>query len=293
MAVVSTVFVLPPDQLALRLDKALAQKTGLGLRLCRDLVTQGLVTVDGRLPRKGDLVRGGQTVRVAVKADAVAACPQAFVVAQDPRFAAVHKPSGLHSALGKEASLEAMLPDLGLGGWYLANRLDCLTSGLVLAAQKIKDLAVYKRWQNQGQVIKWYVAVVHGKCADQELRNRIDDARRTVVRVLPQEDESLRWTRVFSLGALGTDTLILARIFKGRRHQIRAHLARAGHPIVGDPLYGQAETGGLFLHHWQAVLPEFEAFTLPDWDTFAPKPEQWAQARDIVRREAREAPDYR
>lgn len=84
-----------------------------------------------------------------------------------------------------------------------------------------------------------------------------------------------------------TGTLVLARIAKGARHQIRVHLAQAGYPIAGDALYGlnnentlesmpdleqnaiperiAGDSGPLFLHHAHITLPGFSASLQPDW----------------------------
>ena len=66
------------------------------------------------------------------------------------------------------------------------------------------------------------------------------------------------------LSQLG-QTLVEARIAKGARHQIRAHLARAGFPILGDARYGGAGWPGLRLHHWKSTFAGFHAVALPQW----------------------------
>ena len=262
-------FTLSADHPPIRLDKTLAQETGLGLRRCRDLIDRHLVTVDGRVMRKGDLVRAGQRVVLTSEpaSDANAAfCPEITIVARDERFAALAKPGGLHTVVGREgACLEALLPSLGLAGWRLVNRLDQPTSGLVLAAASAEDEAAYKAWQNRGLIRKWYLALAHGAVGELELRGRILDAKRAVVRVTEENDDRARWTWVWPLAVVGDDTLVLVRILKGRRHQIRAHLAHAGHPLRGDCVHGQGETGGLFLHHWRVDMPAFSAAAPPAW----------------------------
>lgn len=60
-------------------------------------------------------------------------------------------------------------------------------------------------------------------------------------------------------------TLVEARIAKGARHQIRAHLARAGFPILGDSRYGGPAWPGLRLHHWSSTFAGFEVRSLPQW----------------------------
>lgn len=252
---------LPPQ----RLDQVLAQGLGLSLRRCRILVADGLVLVDGRPMAKGALVRPGQLVQVQIS-DPTPSCPEVRVVACAGNFVALSKPAGLHSVTGRGSeSLEGCLPGLGYAGWRLLNRLDFPTSGLVLATVSASDEAAYKEWQNRGEVDKWYLALVCGSVDAATLRGRIQDDRRRVVRVTADEDEPLRWTWVWPVHPVGKNTLVLARIRKGRRHQIRAHLAAAGHPLVGDPVYGAGDREGLFLHHWRVELPGFSARLLPGW----------------------------
>ena len=254
-----------PEAPPIRLDKALARRLGLGLRRCRALIDGGRVLVDGKRCLKGVLIQPGQHVLV-VADEPVPACQDVRIVARDGRFAALSKPGGLHTVAGRGADcLEACLPRLGLEGWELLNRLDQLTSGLVLAAASAGDAAAYTTWQDEVRVCKWYLALAHGRLDRVQAVQRILDDRRRVVRVTSETDSPLRWTLARAVRQVGDDTLLLVKIFKGRRHQIRAHLAHAGHPLVGDPVYGAGETGGLYLHHWRIDLPGFSASLMPDW----------------------------
>ena len=266
-SVMTKIFLYPENFPAARLDAFLAQSMGLGLRQCRTLIEGGLVLVDGRPLAKGGMVRPGQRVSVAESAAVPAAPhPEVAVLARDDRFAALAKPAGLHSVAGRgQACLETCLTGLGLAGWRLLNRLDLLTSGLVLAAASEDGEAAYKGWQDGGLVCKWYLAVARGTVEAMTLRGRILDDKRRVVRVTGDEDEPLRWTQVCPVRPMDDGTLVLVRILKGRRHQIRAHLAHAGHPLAGDPVYGAGGPGGLFLHHWRVDMPGFSAAWLPAW----------------------------
>lgn len=259
-------FVYPDDHPPARLDSVLARQLGLGLRRCRLLIREGLVLVDGRPRSKGEVVHPGQEVSVAFSGESAPVCADVRLVAREGGFAALAKPGGLHTVAGKgEACLQAFLPGLGLDGWTLLNRLDCLTSGLVLAAADAEVAAAYKAWQDAGLVGKWYLALARGTMERLEARGRILDDRRRVVRVTGDEDEPLRRTEARAVARIEANTLLLVRIFKGRRHQIRAHLAHAGHPLVGDPVYGAGEPGPLFLHHWRLDMPGFSAALPPDW----------------------------
>jgi 23S rRNA pseudouridine1911/1915/1917 synthase len=261
-------FILPPDTTPDRLDKILSARLGLGLRRTRFLIQQGRILVDGCVLPKGTAVRAGQKIEIqSPDAEPQYLPSRAYVVRRENGFAAVMKPGGMHTVRGKgEPCLESCLEDLGLGGWMLVNRLDFLTSGLVLAVDSPERREQYTTWQNTEAVHKWYLALAHGDIATEfSVQGRILDRKRRVVRVLDEEDKPARWTMVRPLQAVGNNTVVLIRILKGRRHQIRAHLAHAGHPLVGDPLYGQDRAGGLFLHHWRVDLPGFTAQKRPEW----------------------------
>jgi 23S rRNA pseudouridine1911/1915/1917 synthase len=259
-------FLHSTDRPPARLDSVLAWHLGLGLRRCRLLIQEGRVLVDGRPCAKGVLVHPGQQIRVTMPGGGDPVCADVRIVVRAESFAALSKPGGLHTVAGRgAASLEACLPGLGLDGWVLLNRLDCLTSGLVLAVIDAQGASAYKAWQNAGQVSKWYLALARGAVDRLEARGRVLDDKRRVVRVTEDEEDPLRWTQARAVCQVDGNTLLLARIFKGRRHQIRAHLAHAGHPLIGDPVYGAGEPGGLYLHHWRLDMPGFSASLPPDW----------------------------
>ena len=123
---------------------------------------------------------------------------------------------------------------------FIVHRLDRETSGiLVFAKNEAAKFRLQSQWQDTKKI---YLAVVHGRCEKREeiittylAENRAhgvyttNDARKgklahTVYKVLKE-------TKDYSL--LEVDLLT------GRKHQIRVHLAGIGHPVVGDPRYGQ------------------------------------------------------
>jgi 23S rRNA pseudouridine1911/1915/1917 synthase len=269
-----------------RLDRALAGlMPGTGLRLRRRLCDAGLVAVDGRARGPAYKVKTGQMLSLlAPETDRMAEpmpedIPELCVVERADHFAAVYKPGGLHSAAiaGKGGlSVEAALPALFPGAApVLLNRLDFPTSGLLLVALGPDGSEAYRASEETGEVRKFYLAVVHGRLDGMiSVRSRLDTDDRRKTRVLDEEDGDMRrWTDVTAL-AHDHDrdtTRVRCLIMKGARHQIRAHLASLGHPIVGDTLYGNPDivgSGGvpvLHLHHQRIELPDFSAEADPPW----------------------------
>jgi 23S rRNA pseudouridine1911/1915/1917 synthase len=271
-------FQVTRDIDGLRLDTALAVIfPDLGLRARRGLWHRMDIRVQGRSRPPAYKVRAGQTVHVTSRSDVGtrdADVTNIDVVAVSSLFAALFKPARVHSVRGKSpGSVEESLSSLFPGECpVLLNRLDYLTSGLVLVARSPDARMRYAELQESGKVFKTYLALVNGQ-ADEKLciKRAIDSAKRNKVRVLHKDNrDMLRHTMVTPLGRMGKHTLVRAEIRKGQRHQIRAHLAACCHPIVGDPLYGtpdvQGESQTMFLHHLEVRMPHFHAFCLPDWD---------------------------
>ncbi|SIO16109.1 pseudouridine synthase family protein [Halodesulfovibrio marinisediminis] len=208
-----------------------------------------------------------------------------YIVHEDALFAAIYKPGGLHTATiaGKDtSSLETELPKLfaDVPLPILVNRLDHLTSGMVMAAKSEEAAALFREIENAGAVEKIYLLLVHGSVpAPLQVTNKLDMAKRKVTKVLPEADpDPLRHTTFLPLlettvpgDPSSSATLLMAAISKGARHQIRAHIASQGFPIVGDPLYGVAETHPtqiMYLHHYQIELGTFAATCPPNWPSW-------------------------
>ncbi|MDD4951920.1 MAG: pseudouridine synthase [Desulfovibrionaceae bacterium] len=276
----SPVVVVGPEFDGRRLDQALVLALpGTGLNLRRRAWDRGEVLVNGRPRPRSYKVRTGQGIeyrpRQALEAEGRDPAAGVFVVADNGLFAALFKPQGLDSEAvrGKagpsaEAALRALWPD---GRARLVNRLDRPTSGLLVVALGPEAERAWLDFQDQGLALKTYVALVRGPITGpMTIKNRLDVARRKKTRVLAEPDpDPLRWTEVVVLRRFeGRDaTLVRALIRKGARHQIRAHLACVGHPIVGDALYGLEgpDCGRLYLHHLRVEAPGFRAQADPDW----------------------------
>ena len=164
----------------------------------------------------------------------------------------------------------------------LVTRLDGATSGLVLGVFTPAVETLFRIWEKQGKASKTYFALVHGELsAPLRLVEKLNTDNRKVTQVLDEPDsDSTRHTRVepivsFSHPAGAAQatpcTLVRVTIWRGARHQIRAHLAHAGFPLVGEHLYtGSTQEAPrpqsrLYLHHAAIQLPEFYAEDMPGW----------------------------
>jgi len=192
------------------------------------------------------------------------------VVAEDDDLLVINKPAGLvcHPTKGDEYSSLISRVRLYLGpdsAPHMINRLDRETSGLVILGKQ-HEPAVYLRklWESR-EVEKEYLAIVHGHLPRGKTIIRAplgkDPASAVSIKDTVVENGTAAETLVFLQQHFFHEgrPLSLARILllTGRKHQIRIHLAHAGHPIVGDKLYGGDE--GIYLRFVQ------EQITAEDW----------------------------
>lgn len=256
-----------------RLDKVLSGKLrGIGRTAIKRLFLEGRITivtiVDGveksRRAAKGDVGVVGQLVDVDVDStDSIAvADPDAplTVVFETDQVLVLEKPAGQPTAPlkpGEKGSLAnalvARYPDVASCGFAprepgLCHRLDNDTSGLVLAARNPAAFTTLTEALRDGRLDKRYLLVVHA--ADLPESGSIEiplaphpkDRRRVLACSHPRDvarnaprPASTSWVRLSIHGDLA---LVEARAPRALRHQIRAHFAAIGHPLVGDALYG-------------------------------------------------------
>ncbi|MGH8690402.1 MAG: RluA family pseudouridine synthase [Burkholderiales bacterium] len=207
-------------------------------------VNSGRVKPDYRL-QVGDRVRI-PPVRVADRKPATPRPLELPVAFEDASLLVVDKPSGVavHGgsgiSFGVIESLRAARPQAKF--LELAHRLDRDTSGLLILCKKRSALVELHRMLRDGEVRKIYMAVVKGtpekKAFElrQSLHKHVTDSGERRVSVL--EDGKPAVTRVKVLKGGDRYGLLEVELLTGRTHQIRVHLAHAGHPIIGDDKYG-------------------------------------------------------
>jgi 23S rRNA pseudouridine955/2504/2580 synthase len=211
-------------------------------------VNSGRVKPDYRL-RQGDKVRV-PPVRVSASRAKPAVKPENFpIVFEDPALLVIDKPSGVavHGGSGVShgviESLRAARPEAKM--LELAHRLDRDTSGLLVLAKKRSALVEFHRMLREGEVEKVYVGVVKGVPGRKEFEIRESLHKHVTARgerrVSVKEDGQPAVTKVRLLEKSRDFSLVQLRLMTGRTHQIRVHLAHAGHPVLGDDKYGDFE----------------------------------------------------
>jgi 23S rRNA pseudouridine1911/1915/1917 synthase len=293
-------WLIPAECAGERLDRVLgdcpAPDAGIGLRGRRRLCASGRVLVDGRPAGSGHKLRAGQRIVVLPAPAQFQSEELPRLVGQSDDLAALYKPAGWHSVRlagdGGHDSVEGFLAAVPLANAEpnfvpcLLNRLDRGTSGLLMLARTASGRERWRQAERAGRIAKRYVALVEGVfSAPLHIRRALDVAGRAKVRIKVRASghdaaDPLRHTLAAPLGALTPAqaavlfpgaldipplSLALCRIRLGARHQIRAHLAAAGHPLFGDSLYGGREAPGFLLHHIRIDAPGFSAFCPPPW----------------------------
>jgi 23S rRNA pseudouridine1911/1915/1917 synthase len=271
-----------------RLDVAIARRfPGAGRRRLATLFDRGGVRVDGKRARKGDRLAAGAHVELTeapargedlrAKPDAAAAA-RLVILWRGADALAITKPAGMPSQplwpdeLGTaangivhlEPACATASDDPRDGG--LVHRLDVGTSGVLVAATTPDAWRRIRAAFSAGRATKRYLAVTTARPARMQTQAALAHRGK---RVAVDEAEGLPAETAFRLVAsspAGTHHLIECTARSGRMHQVRAHLAHVGAPILGDTLYGgtaDEAAPGFFLHAHSIHIPDELEVTSP------------------------------
>ena len=207
----------------------------------------GFVTVDGKIIKKpNQKFERGVKIDLKIPKTMKNADLVPEVIYEDGNVVVLNKPAGLLSMAKGQYCPENTLERYGL----LVHRLDRDTSGVVIMAKNPEVQMFLKKQFQDRKTHKTYFAVVFGIPKLDEAKIDLplarDLKRPTTFRVDPNGKASETYYKVVKTS--GKHSLVELRPTTGRTHQLRVHMKYLGHPILGDPVYGEEKADRLYLH---------------------------------------------
>jgi 23S rRNA pseudouridine1911/1915/1917 synthase len=297
---------VPHAHAGMRLDQSLALLVPEHSRnRLQAWLREGRIIVDDVRRDPKDKVWGGERIAIteveseAADADRAEDIPLQ-VVYEDAAILVIDKPAGLvvhpGSGVGSGTMLNALLhhapPLAGVPRAGIVHRLDKDTSGLLVVAKTLEAQTDLVRQLQARTVKRQYAALVHGSLLSGgkvEAPIGRHPTQRTKMAVVHAGRDAVTHYRVVERYARAT--LLQCDLETGRTHQIRVHMAHAGHPLVGDATYGRRKSGSAVLdafrrqalHAWRLGLIHPVSHEAMQWE--APMPTDFAELLDALRAE--------
>ena len=269
--------VIEKNEAGQRLDKFLAKYMNEASKsFFYKMMRKKNITLNGKKCEGNEKLAEGDVVKLFLAEDTIEKFSSVQVqevkkvdldiLYEDDEIILVNKPAGMLSQKAKETdeSLVEYLIDYLLGSGKLTesglrafrpsvcNRLDRNTSGIVAAGKSLAGLQMLSGVFKDRSIHKYYQCLVSGDFRDVKTVDGwlLKDEKKNQVRILTEaeakrfggrdgdEEPKRIQTKYEPIATDGRFTLLKVTLLTGRSHQIRAHLASLGHPIVGDSKYG-------------------------------------------------------
>lgn len=281
------------DEAGERLDRHLARRLDVARNRVRRWIDAGRVTLNGAAAKASSPLRAGDEVALDVPDEPPDAGLEAepgelAVIHEDADLAVLDKPAGLavHPGAGRTRGTLAhhllyRYPETaGVGGPGrpgIVHRLDRDTTGVLVVARNDRTYRALVAAFAAREVEKTYVAIVYG--APRPAAGRVElpigrdprDRKRMAVIPPPIPPKGAARpggrpavTRYRTVESVHGVSRLELGLETGRTHQIRVHLKAIGHPLVGDPVYGEARWRGLE-RRFQRPLRDFPRPALHAW----------------------------
>ncbi len=279
-----------------RLDKLISDNSELSRSAAVKLIEGGLVTVDGKLPRKNAVPNEGALIEITLpEPQAVDILPENIpleIIYEDDDLLVVNKPKGMvvHPAAGHYSGtlVNALMYHCGdrLSGINgeirpgIVHRIDKDTSGLLMVAKNDFAHLGLSEQIKEHSFTREYQAVVCGSIKENGTVNASigrhkTDRKRMAVYPAGTEGTREAITHYSVIRNYAGYTYLAVRLETGRTHQIRVHMAYIGHPVAGDEVYGNGKPKWLqgqclhaikvgFIHPRSGEYMEFTS-ELPDY----------------------------
>ena len=258
-----------------RLDKYIMKLLNTAPKsLVYKLLRKKKIKLNGKRAEGNELLREGDVIRIYLGSDTLEGMAaekelprvpnELNIIFEDENILACSKPAGLlsHGQNKNEDSLISRIwlylnkkgeYDTGKNSDFtpaLCNRLDRNTSGLVLCGKNLPALQELNRIMAENRGDKLYLALVEGRLDTSGVLEgyHIKNPKTNEARITQKAEIGGKpvCTEYEPLTFLSGCTLLRIKLISGKSHQIRAHMQSIGHPLAGDPKYGDKRINALF-----------------------------------------------
>ena len=255
-----------------RIDTYLAAKYNLSRNMVQNLISNGMVKLRGeKIPKNYKIKSSDKESDIEIeipKEESTEILPENIpiqILYEDEFLAVVNKPRGMvtHPSKGRYSGtlVNALLYKFpnNLSNYNgddrpgIVHRLDKDTSGGLIIAKDNNTHRALSKLFKEHEVVREYIAIVHGNIKTDEGRLEYSIGRNSKDRkkmAVTDKNSKTAITDYKVIKRFDGFTFVRLSLYTGRTHQIRVHMAKIGHPVAGDKLYGpkKSKLKILYLH---------------------------------------------